>query len=60
MTPEPAITSWDTSTGTAEAAHEATLTDLVGEYYSDPLGFVLMCFPWGRLLADLPFQLGDR
>lgn len=36
---------------------DAELSKFVGEFYADPLGFVLACFPWGQpgtVLADQP------
>jgi hypothetical protein len=26
---------------------EAELAEFVGQFYDDPLGFVLACYPWG-------------
>src|SRR6185295_8272306 len=33
--------------GNAEAA-QTELAEFVSQYYDDPLGFVLACFPWGE------------
>jgi hypothetical protein len=32
---------------TAEQIH-AELADFIGEFYADPLGFVIAAFPWGE------------
>ena len=37
-----------TATPEEAASHTQQLYDLVGEFYADPLGFVLACFPWGE------------
>lgn len=34
--------------GATEAEIEAELAEFVGQFYADPLGFVLACYPWGE------------
>ena len=41
---------------TAAAHPDVELARLVGQYYDDPLGFVLDCYPWGK--ADLAGEDG--
>jgi len=41
------------ATGTGEATEELKLLRLVDQFYSDPLGFVRTCFPWGETGAAL-------
>src|SRR5882757_494295 len=44
-----------------ESSQAAQLYDLVGEFYANPLGFVLACFPWGKPGTALEHFLGpDR
>jgi hypothetical protein len=38
----------NTAAPTEESADALQLIDKVSEFYADPLGFVLMCFPWGE------------
>jgi len=37
-----------TATPGEESSDALQLIDLVGEFYADPLGFVVTCFPWGE------------
>src|ERR1051325_7510406 len=43
---------------TAAATPEDQLADAVAEYYADPLGFVLLAYPWGEPGTPLENESG--
>lgn len=63
MSSQAAAQSSSTSRSSAGAAKRLTANDLqlaekVGEFYADPLGFVLFAFPWGKPGTRLEKQDG--
>jgi hypothetical protein len=42
-----------TTTPEEESSDALQLIDRVGEFYADPLGFVLACFRWGEPGTEL-------